>query len=190
MSKKKTSKKIKYIVLITLLILSGGLLAWALASYVPSGEVVVRNEITYIIFIAIVLLPVMLLVMLFAMIFGKKRVEDNSTVEISGSLNSSTTSIATMGASSNSISIDTPTSQAVVGAPVMAVPNMQASRVEQQPEQEGEEEEKRSRFYMLTEIEVGGQAVLGRQHLATTPWLTERHGYDPTWQYLTCKRRG
>ncbi len=27
---------------------------------------------------------------------------------------------------------------------------------------------------------VGGQAVLGRQHLATTPWLTERHGYDPT----------
>ena len=25
------------------------------------------------------------------------------------------------------------------------------------------------------------QAVLGRQHLATTPWLTERHGYDPTW---------
>ncbi len=29
--------------------------------------------------------------------------------------------------------------------------------------------------------EVGGQAVLGRQHSHTTPWLTERHGYDPTW---------
>ena len=29
--------------------------------------------------------------------------------------------------------------------------------------------------------EVGGQAVLGRQHLATTPCLTERHGYDPTY---------
>ena len=29
-------------------------------------------------------------------------------------------------------------------------------------------------------IEVGGQAVLGRQDLITTPWLTERHGYDPT----------
>ena len=28
--------------------------------------------------------------------------------------------------------------------------------------------------------EVGGQAVLGRQVLTTTPWLTERHGYDPT----------
>ncbi len=28
--------------------------------------------------------------------------------------------------------------------------------------------------------EVGGQAVLGRQDLITTPWLTERHGYDPT----------
>ncbi len=45
--------------------------------------------------------------------------------------------------------------QAVVGAPIMAVPSMQASRVEQQPEQEGEEEEKRSRFYMLTEIDAG-----------------------------------
>ena len=28
--------------------------------------------------------------------------------------------------------------------------------------------------------EVGGQAVLGRQRAMTTPWLTERHGYDPT----------
>ena len=27
---------------------------------------------------------------------------------------------------------------------------------------------------------VRGQAVLGRQHLKPTPWLTERHGYDPT----------
>ncbi len=27
---------------------------------------------------------------------------------------------------------------------------------------------------------VGGQAVLGRQDSLTTPWLTERHGYDPT----------
>ena len=29
-------------------------------------------------------------------------------------------------------------------------------------------------------IQVGGQAVLGRQIPTTTPWLTERHGYDPT----------
>ncbi len=29
-------------------------------------------------------------------------------------------------------------------------------------------------------MEVGGQAVLGRQGILTTPWLTERHGYDPT----------
>ncbi len=29
--------------------------------------------------------------------------------------------------------------------------------------------------------EVGGQAVLGRQLNSPTPWLTERHGYDPTW---------
>ena len=26
----------------------------------------------------------------------------------------------------------------------------------------------------------GGQAVLGRQSAYATPWLTERHGYDPT----------
>ena len=26
----------------------------------------------------------------------------------------------------------------------------------------------------------GGQAVLGRQQWAPTPWLTKRHGYDPT----------
>ena len=30
--------------------------------------------------------------------------------------------------------------------------------------------------------EVGGQAVLGRQNILPTPWLTERHGYDPTWR--------
>ena len=29
-------------------------------------------------------------------------------------------------------------------------------------------------------FEVGGQAVLGRQLQTATPWLTERHGYDPT----------
>ena len=28
--------------------------------------------------------------------------------------------------------------------------------------------------------QVGGQAVLGRQDASPTPWLTERHGYDPT----------
>ena len=32
--------------------------------------------------------------------------------------------------------------------------------------------------------EVGGQAVLGRQRAMTTPWLTERHGYDPTYAIL------
>ena len=30
--------------------------------------------------------------------------------------------------------------------------------------------------------QVGGQAVLGRQNILPTPWLTERHGYDPTSQ--------
>ncbi len=42
--------------------------------------------------------------------------------------------------------------------------------------------------------EVGGQVVLGRQVQTATPWLTERHGYDPTWWtetaccYGTCYR--
>ena len=32
----------------------------------------------------------------------------------------------------------------------------------------------------LSIFKVGGQAVLGRQSAYATPWLTERHGYDPT----------
>ena len=32
--------------------------------------------------------------------------------------------------------------------------------------------------------QVGGQAVLGRQLQTATPWLTERHGYDPTWAHI------
>ena len=31
-----------------------------------------------------------------------------------------------------------------------------------------------------SEFTLAGQAVLGRQLGATTPWLTERHAYDPT----------
>ena len=37
---------------------------------------------------------------------------------------------------------------------------------------------------MLKFSEVGGQAVLGRQDASPTPWLTERHGYDPTCQSI------
>ncbi len=37
--------------------------------------------------------------------------------------------------------------------------------------------------------EVGGQAVLGRQATIATPWLTERHGYDPTLPDLPGSRR-
>ena len=36
--------------------------------------------------------------------------------------------------------------------------------------------------------EVGGQAVLGRQYSFATPWLTERHGYDPTGDLLQTHR--
>ncbi len=37
--------------------------------------------------------------------------------------------------------------------------------------------------------EVGGQAVLGRQGILSTPWLTERHGYDPTWKRKNGKEK-
>ncbi len=32
--------------------------------------------------------------------------------------------------------------------------------------------------------------VLGRQRAMTTPWLTERHGYDPTLQRRRVKDEG
>ena len=35
-------------------------------------------------------------------------------------------------------------------------------------------------FFSKFNIQVGGQAVLGRQNILPTPWLTVRHGYDPT----------
>ena len=35
---------------------------------------------------------------------------------------------------------------------------------------------------MVILLQVGGQAVLGRQSAYATPWLTERHGYDPTFR--------
>ena len=37
---------------------------------------------------------------------------------------------------------------------------------------------------------VGGQAVLGRQQWAPTPWLTERHGYDPLISLNSLDREG
>ena len=40
----------------------------------------------------------------------------------------------------------------------------------------------------VNDKEVGGQAVLGRQNILPTPWLTERHGYDPTWDVEIKKR--
>ena len=36
---------------------------------------------------------------------------------------------------------------------------------------------------------VGGQAVLGRQSAYATPWLTERHGYDPTFGWSLSNRK-
>ena len=42
----------------------------------------------------------------------------------------------------------------------------------------------RNNGYAANAIQVGGQAVLGRQNILPTPWLTERHGYDPTWQRI------
>ena len=41
-----------------------------------------------------------------------------------------------------------------------------------------------ARSFGISPRQVGGQAVLGRQSLVSTPWLTERHGYDPTLLFL------
>ena len=41
-----------------------------------------------------------------------------------------------------------------------------------------------SKIFILRQV--GGQAVLGRQSAYATPWLTERHGYDPTWGIDAC----
>ena len=78
MDKKKTSKKkLKYIFLIIAVVIVGGLLAYAFSSFMASGETnVVRNEITYFILIALLVLPVLLLVLLFALAFGKKKIDD------------------------------------------------------------------------------------------------------------------
>ncbi len=40
---------------------------------------------------------------------------------------------------------------------------------------------RQTRWIQVPVAEVGGQAVLGRQYSFATPWLTERHGYDPTY---------
>ena len=42
------------------------------------------------------------------------------------------------------------------------------------------------KYKLLILRQVGGQAVLGRQDASPTPWLTERHGYDPTFGICAC----
>ena len=46
--------------------------------------------------------------------------------------------------------------------------------------------DKENKIYKKELLKVGGQAVLGRQLIDSTPWLTERHGYDPTLYALLC----
>ena len=125
MDKKKTSKKkLKYIFLIIAVVIVGGLLAYAFSSFMASGETnVVRNEITYFILIALLVLPVLLLVLLFALAFGKKKIDDtSSSVEITGSLK--------------------------VGN-VTAVKGVSVAKGIADDQEEGD----RSRFYMLGEID-------------------------------------
>jgi hypothetical protein len=141
MSDKNTSKKkIKFIILLASVVLVGGILAWALFSYISKGGAIVRNEITYFLFATIMILPILLLVLLIAMAFGKRRIEDNSTVEISGTVN--------VNASSN----QKQSKQAVVShsAPIAGG---SASPASDEGQSEEESEEARSRFYMLTELD-------------------------------------
>ena len=53
--------------------------------------------------------------------------------------------------------------------------------------QAGEQEAKRllaAGERVLTRVKSEAQAVLGRQIRQSTPWLTERHGYDPTYTQI------
>ena len=84
----KESKK-KYIILIVLLVVFGAILAMAFAEFLQSDSEVpiIRNEITYIIVIALGVLLVALFAMLIAVAFTKKRViKDSSEVKFSGTL--------------------------------------------------------------------------------------------------------
>jgi len=156
MSNKNTSKrKTKFIFLVVGLVLLGGLLAWSLFAYIAMGGSVVRNEITYFLFTAIMILPVLLLVLLIAMAFGKKRIDDNSTVEISGTLNTanvvrstrSTTTTAPVSVATTPKAVASNTTVTSVATPIVGSPVAKAD------ESEEESEEGRSRFYMLTELD-------------------------------------
>ena len=153
MSNDKTSKrKIKFIFLVVGLVLLGGLLAWSLFAYIAMGGSVVRNEITYFLFAAIMILPILLLVLLFAMAFGKKKIEDNSTIEISGAVGAVSTSKKTARSTPSTTAVTSvSTPEATVTA--VATPIKSVVPVVQADENGEEIEEGRSRFYMLTELD-------------------------------------
>ena len=126
MKKQKKSNKI-YFVLILLTILFGTLFAYAFATYLGSNDrVVVRTEISYLILTLLIVLPFVLLFLLIAAWGGGKEVEIGS-VDIGN--------------------LQVPANVEVKGG--IAVTGKQTESAEKAEE----EEEGRSRFYMLCELD-------------------------------------
>ena len=124
MKEKKTAKPTKYVFLIIAVVAVASCLGVALYNYLLSDDkAVVRNEITYFVLIALGVLLLMLLILLFAVAFGKKRVDESSSVEITGRIN-------VLGGKG----------KASAGTSSIVEPS-------------DDEDEGRSRFYMLSEID-------------------------------------
>ena len=123
---KNRKTKIKYFVLLAIMVVVAALLAFALNAYIHSGDkVVVRMEVTFAILILLLVLPLLLLLLWVALLFkgGKSQ-----------------TVISAKNVVSNA------KSAVVVPQQVVSV----KASAQQEVDEEGED---RSRFYMLCEID-------------------------------------
>ena len=142
MKKQQNSKK-KYIVLIVLTIVSAIVLAFALSSYTNSeNRTIVRMEVTYLILVLMLILPVFLVILLLAMIGNRKEYEietiGNVEMPVGGGVPVTNTAVVANGA--------------VAGTPVAGVAVPTAITIAKGKADE-DEEEGRSRFYSLCEID-------------------------------------
>ena len=75
---KNNKSRKKYVALIVAVIVLGIVLALAFSSYISTGErFIVRSEVTYIILALMLLLPISMIALLIAMTFGKKQETDD-----------------------------------------------------------------------------------------------------------------
>ena len=123
--KKKQKSRFKYTAMIIGVLVLSTVLIIAFSGYVAVGETpIVRSEITNIILIMLLLLPLSMVALLLVMVFGKKRVikdDDKANVVFDGMPN--------------------------VAMPTYGIPTMANGKVEK------EVEDGHSRFYMLSDID-------------------------------------